>query len=183
MEGCSCRTLRFNRLFFPVSNWCVATSCARDDGAQFSFFLEHPQREKLYTFIVLSTVVVVVVVVVRTWVLNGGSLSINRHRVHLIQVAEHPGVRLPASPPPWASTSRWTEAEKCSRTAANYSSSSPPCGPIGPPCTTDLCVPVSVAQRSVLKRRDELNLKHLVFTVSENCNCGVSAGNRAPVAA
>ena len=36
-------------------------------------------------------------------------------------VAEHLGVRLPASPPPWASTSGWTEAEKCCKTASNYS--------------------------------------------------------------
>ena len=34
--------------------------------------------------------------------------------VRLITVAEHLGVRFPASPPPGTpSTSRWTEAEKC----------------------------------------------------------------------
>ena len=43
---------------------------------------------------------VCVVVVVRTWVVNGRSLSMNRHRMHLIRVAEHLGVKLPASPPP-----------------------------------------------------------------------------------
>ena len=45
-------------------------------------------------------VVVLVVAMVRTWVVNGRSLSINRHKMHLIQVAERLGVRLPASPPP-----------------------------------------------------------------------------------
>ena len=37
---------------------------------------------------------------VRTWVVNGRSLWMNRHRMHLIQVAERLGVRLPSSPPP-----------------------------------------------------------------------------------
>ena len=49
-----------------------------------------------------------VVVVVRTRCYNGVFLHATA-RLHLIGVAEHLGVRLPASPPPWASTSRWTE--------------------------------------------------------------------------
>ena len=41
-----------------------------------------------------------------------------RQQMHLLEVTERLGVRLPASPPPWASTSKWTEAEKCCKTAA-----------------------------------------------------------------
>ena len=63
--------------------------------------------------------VVVVVVVVVQMIEATACLSM---RVPAV-VAEHLGVRLPASPPPWASTSRWTEAEKCCKTAANYPSS------------------------------------------------------------
>ena len=69
-------------------------------------------------------------------------------RMHLIGVAEHLGVRLPASPPPWASTSRRTEAEKCCKPAATYPSSPPH------------------AYQPLLRRRmstnsgDELSLRH-----------------------
>ena len=102
------------------------------------------------------------VVVVRTWVVNGRSLSINCHWMHLIQMAERLGVRLPASPPPWASTSRWTEAEKCCKTAANYPSSPPPCRPNKARQAQLHCAyPSLLRNRSVLKRRDELYLRHL----------------------
>ena len=49
-----------------------------------------------------GVVVVVVVVVVRTWVVNGRSLSINRHRMHLIGWQKHLGAssRRPRQPFP-----------------------------------------------------------------------------------
>ena len=70
-----------------------------------------------------------VVVVVRTDDLTHVFLHMSQWKRRK-RVAEHLGVRLTASPPPWASTSRWTEAEKCCKTAANYPSSpsaSQPC--------------------------------------------------------
>ena len=48
-------------------------------------------------------------VVVRTWNLT----HVSGQWVHLIGVAEHLGTRLPASTPPWVSTYRWMEGEKC----------------------------------------------------------------------
>ena len=70
-----------------------------------------------------SSLLLLGVVVVRTW---------NLTQMHLIGVGEHLGVGLPASPPPWASTSGRTEAEKCCKPAANYPSSPP-----SPPCTAE----------------------------------------------
>ena len=57
------------------------------------------------------------VVVVLTVCIDDVSVDIVK-RVHPIRVAEHLGVRLPASPSPWHSTSRWTECEKCCISAA-----------------------------------------------------------------
>ena len=71
-------------------------------------------------------VVVVVVVVVRTCSMTHVSVDM-RQRMHLIRVAGHLGVRLPATPPPralddeelfviqssWALTSKRTDCEKC----------------------------------------------------------------------
>ena len=48
--------------------------------------------------VVVMVVAVVVVVVVRTWVVNGKSLSINRYKVQQIRVAEHQGVKTPGVP-------------------------------------------------------------------------------------
>ena len=72
-------------------------------------------------------------------------------------VAEHQGVRLPASPPLWASTSRRTEAEKCCKPAANYSSSPPH------------------AYQPLLRRRmstnsgEELSLRHWTVATQRRC--------------
>ena len=64
----------------------------------------------------------VVVVVVLTVRINEISVD-NAEQVHLIGVTERPGVRLPASPPPWASTSKWTEAENAAKLQQNHPSS------------------------------------------------------------
>ena len=81
--------------------------------------------------------------------------------MHLIGVTERPGVRLPASPPHWASTSRWTEARKCCKTAANYPSSPPPIRPNKARHALLHCAyPSLLCKGNVLKRRDELYLRH-----------------------
>ena len=89
--------------------------------------------------------VVVVVVVVRTWVVNGRSLSMNRHRMHLIRVAEHLGVKLPASPPPGTRRPAGRSAKNASKMRQKIPSSPPPCQPPYHHAQFALCVPVSVA--------------------------------------
>ena len=116
--------------------------------------------------------------------------------MHLIGVAEHLGVRLPPSRPPWASTSRWTEAEKCCKNAANLSSSPPPSRPNKVRHAQLHCAyPSLLRNGNVLKRRDELFLKHFHcardFNLSlrehsdvhnrKNCTCGTSKHPKADV--
>ena len=90
--------------------------------------------------------------------------------MHLIGVTERPGVRLP----PWASTSRWTEAEKCCKTAANYPSSPPPCRP-NKACHSSNCAYLSLFRREMSTNSgDELSLRHLDCRET-TCRCMFTA--------
>ena len=81
------------------------------------------------------------VVMVRTRCYDDVSVDTATRACTSFGVTERPGVRLPASPPPWASTSRWTEVEKCCKNCSKpeiIAATMP--AKQGPPCTAALCV-------------------------------------------
>ena len=72
-----------------------------------------------------------------------------------------PGSQTPSVPATLGLTPRWTEAEKYCKTAANHTSSPPPCRPNKARHAQLHCAyPSLLRNGSVLTRRDELNLRH-----------------------